>query len=275
MFGFQGQEKDDEVKGIGNSLDFGARIYDSRVGRWLALDPLQAKYPSLSPYHAFADNPILFIDPNGKEIFIGGIKYNPPTKRTASDIEQISNSNTFVKETFEALDYIYSNSGKETYKLDALITHKNTLVNIKETKDFGQVNVFIPISEIGGDIIFNPNQAKDYGNGKQSATTALAHELDHAYQNNTLSEKAQRTGNYDELLNFQMPNEAEKKKEENRATKGLETIIAKSKGEFVRIDYSIIPKAIFKAKSVFSTEQSTNVSADEQKQIDATNEKLE
>jgi RHS repeat-associated protein len=43
-FGFNGQEKDDEVKVEGNSLDFGARIYDSRLGRWLSLDPLQAKY---------------------------------------------------------------------------------------------------------------------------------------------------------------------------------------------------------------------------------------
>ena len=47
-FSFNGKEKDDEVKGIGNSLDFGARIYDSRLGRWMSLDPMQSKYPSLS-----------------------------------------------------------------------------------------------------------------------------------------------------------------------------------------------------------------------------------
>lgn len=66
-YGFNGMEKDDEVKGEGNSYDFGARIYDSRLGRWLSLDPLATKYPSLSPYHSFANNPVLFVDPDGKE----------------------------------------------------------------------------------------------------------------------------------------------------------------------------------------------------------------
>jgi len=60
-------EKDDEVKGIGNSLDFGARIYDSRLGRWLSIDPLSAKYPSLSPYNFCENNPIYFNDPTGKD----------------------------------------------------------------------------------------------------------------------------------------------------------------------------------------------------------------
>jgi len=69
-FGFNGMEKDNELKGIGNSLDFGARMYDSRLGRWLSLDPLAAKYPSISPYAFVANNPILFIDPDGKKITI-------------------------------------------------------------------------------------------------------------------------------------------------------------------------------------------------------------
>ncbi|MEI6348307.1 MAG: RHS repeat-associated core domain-containing protein [Bacteroidota bacterium] len=66
-FGFNGQEKDDEVKGEGNSLDFGARIYDSRLGRWLGCDPLAVKYPNLSPYNYCANNPIKFVDYDGKD----------------------------------------------------------------------------------------------------------------------------------------------------------------------------------------------------------------
>lgn len=66
-FGFNGQEKDNEVKGVGNSLDFGARIYDSRLGKWLSLDPLQAKYPFSSPYIFTANNPIVFRDKDGRE----------------------------------------------------------------------------------------------------------------------------------------------------------------------------------------------------------------
>jgi RHS repeat-associated protein len=42
-FGFNGKEKDDEIKGAGNAVDFGARIYDGRLGRWLNVDPLLDK----------------------------------------------------------------------------------------------------------------------------------------------------------------------------------------------------------------------------------------
>lgn len=66
-FGFNGMELDNEIKGTGNSYDFGARIYDSRVGRWLSLDPLANKYPNQTPYHFTGNNPILFVDYDGKD----------------------------------------------------------------------------------------------------------------------------------------------------------------------------------------------------------------
>lgn len=67
-FGFNGQEQDAEVSGNdGDYLDFGARIYDSRLGTWLSVDPLQKKYPNYSPYCFTANNPIYYIDVDGKE----------------------------------------------------------------------------------------------------------------------------------------------------------------------------------------------------------------
>ena len=66
-FGFNGMEKDDEVKGKANSLDFGARIYDSRLGRFLSLDPLVSKFPSLTPYAYAANSPIIAKDEDGRE----------------------------------------------------------------------------------------------------------------------------------------------------------------------------------------------------------------
>ena len=62
-----GKEKDDEVMGVGNSLDFGARNYDSITGRWMTLDLLAAKYPGWSPYHFGYNNPIITIALNGEE----------------------------------------------------------------------------------------------------------------------------------------------------------------------------------------------------------------
>jgi RHS repeat-associated protein len=71
-FGFNGKENDNEIQGDGNSYDFGARIYDSRLGRWLSLDPMMKIYPSVSPYNFCANNPIIFIDPSGKTIIPAG-----------------------------------------------------------------------------------------------------------------------------------------------------------------------------------------------------------
>ena len=40
------------------------------MSRWLSPDPLAAKYPNWSPYVAMNDNPVLFIDPDGKDAII-------------------------------------------------------------------------------------------------------------------------------------------------------------------------------------------------------------
>ncbi|MBK9402640.1 MAG: hypothetical protein IPN36_17905 [Bacteroidetes bacterium] len=64
-FGFNGMEKDDEVKGVGNSLDFGARIYDSRIGRFLSIDPLASEFRGYSNYSFSINNPIQYIDKDG------------------------------------------------------------------------------------------------------------------------------------------------------------------------------------------------------------------
>jgi len=65
-FGFNGMENDDEVKGQSNSIDFGARIYDSRLGRWLSIDPKGFLFPSETYYGFVKNSPILKIDIDGK-----------------------------------------------------------------------------------------------------------------------------------------------------------------------------------------------------------------
>lgn len=53
-------EKTDEWQGAGMSYDFGARMYDPRLGRWMSLDPLMAQFPWQSPYVGMDNNPIAF-----------------------------------------------------------------------------------------------------------------------------------------------------------------------------------------------------------------------
>ena len=69
-FHFNGQEADNEVYDEGNALDFGARIYDSRLGKWLSVDPLEKEFPDLSPYCAMGNNPIFLVDKDGRKIVV-------------------------------------------------------------------------------------------------------------------------------------------------------------------------------------------------------------
>jgi RHS repeat-associated protein len=70
-YGFNGMEKDNELKlGDGNSYDFGARMYDPRIGRWLSIDPLADKYPNINPYNFCANSPLAFKDPDGKDVIL-------------------------------------------------------------------------------------------------------------------------------------------------------------------------------------------------------------
>ena len=62
---FSAKERDPET---GLSY-FGSRYYSSDLSIWLSVDPMSAKYPSLSPYVYCANNPVKLVDPNGEDIW--------------------------------------------------------------------------------------------------------------------------------------------------------------------------------------------------------------
>ncbi len=57
-----------ELDALSGLYYYGARFYDPVVGNWLSADPLTEKYPSLSPYNFVANNPLIYIDPDGRTI---------------------------------------------------------------------------------------------------------------------------------------------------------------------------------------------------------------
>ena len=90
---FSGKERDGET---GYSY-FGARYYNSDISIWLSVDPLSDKYPNLSPYAYCGNNPIILVDPDGKEIVDadGNIIYTHDggwTENATEDAKRIGNS---------------------------------------------------------------------------------------------------------------------------------------------------------------------------------------
>ena len=62
---FNGKE-DQGMFGV-DYLDYGARLYDPYIASWISPDPLSRKYPNISPYVFCNNNPVNFVDPDGRD----------------------------------------------------------------------------------------------------------------------------------------------------------------------------------------------------------------
>ncbi|MGB0897221.1 MAG: RHS repeat domain-containing protein [Flavobacteriaceae bacterium] len=122
-YGFQGQEKDDEIKGIVNSYDFGARMLDSRVGRWFTKDKLESSYPSHSTYNFVLNNPIYLVAPDGNAPYdwyknkLSHYVYDENIK-SQKDLNDRGIGGTYKGETV-MLDRYRGNEGLNRYQLNA------------------------------------------------------------------------------------------------------------------------------------------------------------
>jgi RHS repeat-associated protein len=242
-FGFNGQEKDNEIKGVGNGLDFGARVYDSRLGRWLSLDPLQAKYPSLSAYNFCADNPILFIDPDGKRIMITDFSTGKPLLYVPN-MKLTGDKTTDMMITSMNMVYNASLSNKKDKSTVDYLIKTNQEISIVYNVD-GTYSRFEG-GEQGGTLVFKADVAKQHESGAISVSGAvLGHELEHAFRQAKIQDamnearkkgdKAKAVELMKELIEIQAAPEGalygdakdkqEAAKEEQRATDGLENTV--------------------------------------------------
>jgi len=113
-YGFNGKEK--EADGTADNYDFGARIYDGRLGRWYGLDVLKAEYPSLSPFSYSGNNPVCFYDPNGKEIIIHYMENGKNKYISYKPGVEPASTNKFVLQVHEACKYaMNSETGKKLW----------------------------------------------------------------------------------------------------------------------------------------------------------------
>jgi hypothetical protein len=121
---FNGKELDEET----GLYYYGARYMDPKISMWLGVDPLMEKYPNVTGYCYTMDNPIKFIDLNGKETYV--IKNK---KGTYTVVGGILNNNRGI--------YIASKdkSGKYTIKgeMIGISTSTTTFYNTDANKGKG------------------------------------------------------------------------------------------------------------------------------------------
>jgi RHS repeat-associated protein len=107
-YGFNGKENDNEVKGESNQQDYGQRIYDPRMARFLSEDPLTKDYPELSPYQFASNSPIENSDLDGLESLSeikGGLAKQMQMRICVSNLDQLHKEQDAV--SFKAMTRRY------------------------------------------------------------------------------------------------------------------------------------------------------------------------
>jgi RHS repeat-associated protein len=116
-FGFNNKENDNEVMGEGNFQDYGFRMYNTRLGRFISVDPLTKSYPELTPYQFASNTPIQAIDLDGLEaFFVHGTTSSskrwsetPQAKQAVNNLVGLTN-NKFLNTGFNWKAPLWNNS---------------------------------------------------------------------------------------------------------------------------------------------------------------------
>ena len=126
-YGFNGQEKENEIYGEGNTYSAEYWMYDSRLGRRWNLDPVDQI--SISNYAVLSNSPIINIDPNGDVIVIANsqtgqpIVWSPNMKPNTGD--------PFADAQINVLNEMYNDGGIGYFVVNTLHTHESTIPIIK------------------------------------------------------------------------------------------------------------------------------------------------
>ncbi|MBL7801496.1 MAG: RHS repeat-associated core domain-containing protein [Chitinophagales bacterium] len=147
-YGFNGKEKDDEVSGTGNQYDYGFRIYNPRIGKFLSVDPLTKAYPWYTPYQFAGNKPIWAIDLDGLEEHIATVLYDDKQQvskiRVATyldkethnpvDVDLKTSTGDVTNKQF-AIYHIDASTGKQVKPAEYTDNPDNAIIIVQATDD--------------------------------------------------------------------------------------------------------------------------------------------
>jgi len=131
-YGFNGKEKDDE--NFEGAYDFGARILDTRLGRWLSVDRCYKLYFSNSVFCFVANSPLRSIDIGGNYIFISTSVQNKETGVFERTWIKVENSSDLSSRDDAMAMLMYTDEG--AYEIDKYINDSENDVYLMYSDNF-------------------------------------------------------------------------------------------------------------------------------------------
>ena len=197
--------KEEQTTGDVGFIDYGARMYDARIGRWHSVDRFAEKYYSYSPYSYGANDPAFYMDINGDSLWVNhrnielliaeGKLYNK------DGTEYQGKTTRFIRKTLDALGGI-DNSKTGGKMIDELQSSKHNFIIVKGKNEFkadspaayaaqafDDFNLFMNTDPkylsggSGGTISWNPSGTSlpTLSGFRNDPSMVLAHEMGHGW----------------------------------------------------------------------------------------------